>query len=144
MSTKQTKEIIEAFGHENIQAVHPTTLMFTKEKHLSSTGDCIIAVAANKALADLTQTFKDTLRKPNSKLTIIIEAGGVTEQIKSSGSPRLMLTHPTDTVVRTSSYLSDRTLAIDADKSSNDLSRRLIEKLKNPKQKILITLIAQG
>ena len=144
MNTKQTKETIVALGHENIQAIHPTTFMFTKEKHLSYTGDCIIAIAADKALADLTQIFKDTLRKPNSKLTIIIEAGGVTEQIKSSGSPKLILTHPTDIVVRKSGYLSDRTLAIDADKSSNDLSRQLIERLKNPKQKILITLVAEG
>ena len=70
-----------AFGHENIQAIHPTTLMFTKEKHLSKTGDCIVAIAADKALSDLTQTFKDNLRKPNTKLSIIIKVGGLTEQI---------------------------------------------------------------
>ncbi len=49
--------------------------MFTKEKHLSKTGDCIIAVAADKSAGDLSQAFKDNLRKPNAKLTIIIEAG---------------------------------------------------------------------
>ena len=133
-----------AFGHENIQAIHPTTLMFTKEKHMSNSGDCIVAVAADKALADLTQTFKDNLKKPNSKLTIIIDGGDLTEQINASGSTKLILTHPTDIVIRKSSYISDRTLAIEADKSSNDLSRKLIAKLKNPKQKINITLIIQG
>ena len=70
-----------AFGHENVQAIHPSTLMFTKEKHLSNTGDCIIAVAADKALSDFTQTFKEMLKKPNAKLTIIIEADGLTEEI---------------------------------------------------------------
>jgi len=144
LSGNQTKETIVAFGHENIQAIHPTTLMFTKEKHLSNTGDCIIAVAADKAIVDLTQTFKANLKKPTAKLILIIEAGGLTQQINASGSPKLILTHPTDIVVRKSGYLSDRTLAIDADKSSNDLSRQLIERLKNPKQKILITLVAEG
>ena len=141
--SKQTRENIVAFGHENIQAIHPTTLMFTKEKHLSDSGDCIVAVGADKALADLTQTFKDNLKKPNSKLTIIIDGGDLTEQINASGSTKLILTHPTDIVIRKSSYISDRTLAIEADKSSNNLSRELIKKLKNPKQKIHITLIVE-
>ena len=130
-----------ALGHENIQAIHPSTLMFTKEKHLSKTGDCIVGIATDKAVADLSQTFKETLRKPNAKLTIIIEAGGLTEKINASGSPKLILTHPTDIVIRKSDYISDRTLAIHADKSSNELPRELVEKLKNPKQKVNITLI---
>jgi uncharacterized protein len=139
--SRQTKVNISAFGHENIQATHPSTLMFTKEKHLSNTGDCIVAVAADKALSDLPQEFKDTLRKPNAKLTIILEAGGLKEEINASGSPKLTLTHPTDMVIRKSTYLSDRTLAINADKSSNDLPRKLVEHLKDANQKINITLI---
>lgn len=144
MSNKQAKEKIIAFGHENVQAVHPSTLMFTKEKYLSNNGDCIIAVAADKALSDFNTTFKVLLKKPNAKLTMIIEADGLTEEITSFGSPLLILTHPTDVVVRKSDYISDRTLAIQADKSSNDLARDLIEKLKNPKQKINITLIVDS
>ena len=144
MSIKQVKENIVAFGHSNIQAVHPSTLMLTKERHLTKAGDCIVAVAADKAAADLSQTFKDTLRKPNAKLTVIINADGLTEQINASGSPKLILSHPTDIVIRKSSYISDRTLAINADKSSNDLSRELAEKLKNPNQKIIISLIIHG
>ena len=144
MSAKETRENIVAFGHENIQAIHPSTLMFTKEKHLSKTGDCVVGVAADKAVADLSQTFKETLRKPNAKLTIIIEAGGLTEKINASGSPKLILTHPTDIVIRKSDYISDRTLAIHADKSSNDLPRELVEKLKDPRQKVNLTLVLRG
>lgn len=144
MIAKLIQEHIKAFGHENIQAIHPSTLMFTKEKHLSNTGDCIIGVAADKAGTDLTQKFKDALRKPNAKLTIIIEAGGLTEQIIAFGSSELTLTHQNDMVIRKSDYVSDRTLAIHADKSSNDLPRAVVEKLKNPKQKINITLIVDS
>ena len=144
MSAKQTRENIVALGHENIQAIHPSTLMFTKEKHLSKTGDCIVGIAADKAVADLSQKFKDALRKPNAKLTIIIEAGGLTEKINASGSPKLILTHPTDIVIRKSDYISDRTLAIHADKSSNELPRELVEKLKDPRQKVNLTLVLRG
>ena len=144
MSAKQTREKVLAFGHENIQAIHPSTLMFTREKHLSKTGDCIVAVASDKAVADLSPEFKDKLRKPNAKLTILIEADGLTEQINASGSPKLILTNPTDVVIRKSDYICNRTLAIHADKAANDLPRAFVEKLKDPKQEVKVTLIVQG
>ena len=144
MSAKETRENIRALGHENIQAVHPSTLMFTRDEHLSKTGDCVVGIAADKAVANLHQKFKDALQKPNAKLTIIIEAGGLTEQINASGSPKLILTHPTDIVIRKSDYICNRTLAIRADKSANDLARELVKKLKNPKQKVNITLVLHG
>ena len=118
--------------------------MFTKDKHLSETGDCIIAVAADKAVADLSPEFKDKLKKPNAKLTILIEADGLKEQINAFGSPKLILSHPTDMVVRKSDYICNRTLAIRADKASNDLPREFIEKLKDPKQEVKITLIVES
>lgn len=115
--------------------------MFTREKHLSETGDCIIGVAADKAVADLSSEFKEKLKKPNAKLTIVIEAGGLRQTVNASGSPKLILTSQTDMVIRKSDYVSDRTLAIHADKSSIELPRELVEKLKNPAQKIKVTLI---
>jgi uncharacterized protein len=144
LSAKQTREIIWAFGHKNIQAVHPTTLMLTKEKHLKQTGDCIIAVAADKAVADLSAEFKDKLRKLTAKLTILIEADDLKEQIKAYSSPMLTLSHSTDIVVRRSDYICNRTLAIRADKASNNLPRALIEKMKDPEQEIKITLIIES
>jgi hypothetical protein len=144
LSAKETRENIVAFGHENIQAIHPSTLMFTREEQLSKTGDCVVGVAADKAVADLNQEFKEKLKRPNAKLTIIIEAEGLTEQINALGSPKLILTHPTDMVIRKSDYICDRTLAIRADKSANDLPRELVEKLKNPQQKVNITLVLRG
>jgi hypothetical protein len=140
----EVKEIVLAFGHENIRAVHPSTLMFTKEKHLSKTGDCIVAVGAEKAVTDLSFEFKEELKKPNAKLTMIIEADGSTQQINASGAPKLVLTNTIDMVIRKSNYISDRTLAIRADKSSIDLPRDFVEKLKNPQQKIKITLIVRA
>ena len=136
----ETTEIIFAFGHNSIQATHKSTLEITKEAELSKRGDCIIAVSADRAMADLSSEFKENLRKENAKITILIKAGDTVEVVNALGSSRLILTHPTDMVVRKSNYICNRTLAIQADKAACDLSRKLVEKLKNPKQKVKITL----
>ena len=133
-------EIILVHGHENIQATHKSTLEITKEPQLSKKGDCIIGVSADKGIADLSLEFKESLRKKNAKMTMLIEAGETAEIVNAFGSPRLILVHPTDMVVRKSSHVCSRTLAIQADKAACDLSRKLVEKLRKPKQKVKITL----
>ena len=138
--TTSITETIEAYGHPNIQATHPSTLMFTREKRLTKTGDCIIAVAATKSVFNLSQKFKEKLKSPTSKLIIVIAANGLMQEIHASGSTKLTLIHPADTVIRKSDYISDRTLAVHADKASSDLPRTFVEKLKNSSQKITIKL----
>jgi len=136
-------EIILVYGHENIQATHKSTLEITKEPQLSKKGDCIIGVSADKGIADLSLEFKESLRKKNAKMTMLIEAGEAAEVVNAFGSPRLILAHPTDMVVRKSSHICSRTLAIQADKAACDLSRKLVQKLRKPKQKVKITLTAK-
>jgi hypothetical protein len=46
--------------------------------------------------------------------------------------------------VRKSDYISNRTLAIRADKAACDLKRLLAKELRNPKQKVKITMIAES
>jgi hypothetical protein len=144
MHGMKTTETIFAYGHRNIQATHKSTLEITKEKQLSKKGECIIAVSADKGAADLSPEFKESLRKKNAKMTMLIEAGGIVEVVNAFGSRRLILTHSTDIVVRKSSYVCSRTLAIQADKCAWDLPRKLVKKLKNPKQKVKITLIVKN
>jgi len=133
-------ETILAYGHKNIRATHESTLEITKDAQLSKKGDCVIAVSADKAVADLSPQFKESLRRENARITMLIEAGEVVEVVNVFGSLRLILTHPTDMVVRKSSYVCSRTLAIRADKAACDLSRKLVEKLRNPKRKVKIML----
>jgi hypothetical protein len=143
MHSMEITEIIFAYGHRNIQATHESTLEITKESELSKKGDCIIAVSANKAIVDLNPKFRGILRNENAKITMLIEAGGIVEAVNAFGSRRLVLAHPTDIVVRKSSYVCSRTLAINADKAAWDLSRKLVERLRDPKQKVKITLIVE-
>jgi hypothetical protein len=137
------EERIVAFGHPNIQATHPTTLMITKDADVSKNGDCIVAMSADKSVADLSIQFKEALRKPNSKLAVTIEAGDSRTEIRAFGSPKLCLCHSTDVVIRKSDYACTRTLAVCADKSSLDLPRNLVENLQNPKQTVKITLTVE-
>jgi len=141
----QTKtEIIMAYGHELIQATHETTFEITKEKILTPRGDCIIAVRADKSVADLSREFKELAKKRGAEITIIIESDGEKETIRAYGDPRLTLTHPEDIVIRKSTFVCSRTLAVKADKAAKDLSRKLIEKLRNPNGKVKITLTVKS
>ena len=105
MHPVELKEVILARGHENISATHQTTIEITKEARLSQSGDCIIAVSADKALGDLSSEFKKNLLKDHAHITISVEAGGVFETLSAHGSSRLSLTHPTDIFVMKSSYV---------------------------------------
>lgn len=140
MNLMEMIEVIIARGHNNIQATHKTTLEITKEAHLTKKGACIIAVSADKAGNDLSLRFKESLRKQNARLIILIKAGEATEVVNAWGSPQLTLTDSTDMVIRKSNYICDRTLAINADKAACDLPRDLVKELKDPKQKAEITL----
>jgi len=133
-------EVIPAWGHGNIFATNKSTFDVTKDKHVTKQGDCIIAVAAERSGVDLSDKFKDTLRKTGTKLTIVIQAGNEKEIVEAWGSPGLTFSHPTDLVVRKSSHICDRTLAIRASKAAKDLSRSLVAKLKDPRQRVNITL----
>jgi len=141
--TRKVVEVVHAFGHPNIQATHPTTIMFTKERMVTQRGDCIVAVDANKAVADLSPEFKRALKQPNAKLTIELEVDGQVGKITAYGSPDLTLSHPNDLVIRKSDFPSDRTLAVRADKSSGEMSRAVVETLKNPKQQVTMTLTVE-
>ena len=140
MPEANVREFVSGFGHENIRATHKTTLEITEEKNLSREGDCLITVGADKTFAGLSSEFKEKLRKPNARLTLLIEADEIADEVTAYGSPRLILSHPTDMAVRKSEFICDRTLAVRADKAANDLSRELVNKLKNPKQRTKITL----
>jgi hypothetical protein len=133
-------EVVTAYGHSLVQATHRTTLEVTKDSHLTKKGDCIIAVKADKSLVDLNRDFKKAARTPKAKITVSIEAGEVKETVTANGDVGLLFNHPTDMVVRKSSYMCSRTLAVKADKAAHDLSRKLVEKLRNPDQKVKITL----
>lgn len=132
-----------ARGHKNVTSTHETTFEFTKEANLTKQGDCIVAVEATVAPADLPVEFKEATRNEGARITVTIEADELKEVVKANGSPQLEFTHLTDLVVRKSDYTCGRTLAIGADKAASDFSRELVEKLQDPNQVVKVTLTAE-
>lgn len=143
MNAETVTETIFATGHRNVKATHKSTFEITKEDSLSSNGDCVIAVSADRGPADLNTEFKRALCRKGSVLAILLEVGGVVEVVNALGSPHLILSHPSEMVITKSSYISDRTLAVQADKAARELSRKLVEKLRNPRQEVKITLVVR-
>jgi len=133
-----------AFGHPNIQALHPTTLMFTKDADVSKNGDCIVGVGADKAVADFGDRFKEKLKAATTNVVITIEVDDLKWQINACGSPKLTLKDFKEIVIRKSDFASERTMAVCADKASIDMPREMVEKLKNPKQQIHVTFTVEG
>lgn len=129
-------ERITSYGHPNVTGKHKTTLEVTKEKELSLRGDCIIGVGAEKGLMDLNERFKDLAMRVDAKMEVTLMAEDIKETITGWGHPDLTFTHPTDIVIRKSDFICSRTLMIKADKSSKELNRKLIEKLKNPNTRL--------
>ncbi|MCX8179592.1 MAG: DUF371 domain-containing protein [Candidatus Aenigmarchaeota archaeon] len=133
-------EEIVAYGHPLISAKHKTTLEITKENFLTKRGDCIIAVNADKSCFDLANTTKKFL-KQGKKLKFVLIANNIKDEIVAFGHEKLILKNPTSLVIRKSSFIDDRTIALKADKAAKDIKRELIEELKNTNTKLIVRLI---
>lgn len=136
------KERIICYGHENVKATHRSTLEITKEEFLTPRGDCIICIKANKGLKDLSENFKKAL-KEGKKLRIRLIVGELIDEIIAFGNENLNFKNPISMVIRKSDYIDGRTLAIKANKAAKDIKREIVEKLKNPKQKVTVELIIE-
>jgi hypothetical protein len=131
---------IVAFGHKLVQAKHKTTIEITKEDFLTEKGDCIIAVKSDKACFDVDDEVKAAL-KQGKRIRILFKVNGIKDEVIAYGSKELLLESKTSIVIRKSSFIDERTLAIKANKSASELDRRLIEELKNPKAKLIVRLV---
>ena len=135
---KRKFEII-GHGHPNIRATHKSTLEFTKEQHLTPKGDCIIAVGANKSVKDFPAWLKHRLQSDHEfKFKIIVndqEIGGTFR-----GHKDLILTHPTDIVIRKSDYICPRTLGIKSSLVAKDIPEKM-RKMMSDKETIVKLVI---
>ena len=121
--------VITAKGHPNVKCTHKTTLEITKEDYLTSTGDCIIGISADKSMLDFPEDFKERLRNAN-RVVVEILVDDLREVIVGRGHRDLILNHPTDMVIRKSTYICPRTLMISANKSAKDIDREIVRRLR--------------
>jgi hypothetical protein len=128
---------IEAFGHENILSTHKTTIEITKFNALTKKGNCIVGINATKACYDLNSKLKDKIVS-GIKIKVTLEVDDIHDSFYGFGNKELKLLDKEDIVFRKSSYISDRTVLINCTKSSNEINRRLIERLKISGRKLSI------
>ena len=124
-------EKISAYGHENILCTHKTTIELTKENSITKRGNCILGIKATKSCIDLNPILKKYIKK-EKKIKVSIKVENLTDSFYGFGNKYLTLLDNKDLVFRKSDYICDRTVLINCSKSSNNLSRKLIKKLKNP------------
>ena len=130
----------QAFGHPSVLSTHPTTLEITRERSLSTRGDCVVAVGSSKGAVDLPHDLKVALARSDVNAKLVLRVGSLRFIVRGTGDPRLTLSHPTDMVVRRSGFISDRTLMIHADKSASDLPREMVHLLQDPKITVSIEI----
>ncbi len=130
-------EKISAYGHENILCTHSTTIEITKEKSLTKKGNCIIGIDASKACFDLNRSLKKKI-KDGCKIKITLKLENFQDSFFGFGSKEMRLLDKNEMVFRKSKFICDRTVLINCTKSSEDINRELIEKLKVPGNKLSI------
>lgn len=131
---------IPFYGHKNIRALHQRTIEITTEPDLTVQGDCIIGVSAKCGCKGIPKKLKEKLRDERSKITLSIQVNDEIFQVSGSGSQDLILEHPHDIVIRKSKFLCPRTLAINCDKASDEIPRKMIKMLQSPKTRGLFVI----
>jgi len=137
----EAQEIIHCRGHPLVSGNHPTTFEVTAESHLTSTGNCIIGIAADKGCAGLSAEFKNVLSHDDARLLTRLVCGGTEVEIHSQGSSQFTLTHPTDLVWRRSTFVCGRTIGILSDQVAATLPDALIKNLVAEKT-MIVTMTA--
>jgi hypothetical protein len=123
------------YGHPNIQSLHAKTIEITKDEHLTLRGDCIIGVKANKACADLDESFKHRLKSNSAVVRIEIMVGDKSLLITGRGDERLSMLNANDIVIRRTNFVCPRTMSVLCDKASSDVPRKLVKILQDQETK---------
>ena len=127
------RESVTFRGHPMVRALHPTTIEVTTEDELTARGDCIIGVGADKGCEQLAGPLKTAIRRAGARVRIGVFVEGNHFVVNARGDPGLTLTDDHEMVIRRSSFLSDRTLALHADFAACDIPRPMVKLLTDPR-----------
>ena len=122
-------------GHQNIRSLHQRTIEITKDSELTTRGDCIIGINATHGCAGIPEEIKKKLRDPKTIIQFSLNVNEQNFSFKGQGHEDLILSHPTDIVIRKSKFICPRTLAVNADLASDSIPRDIVQFLQNPNAK---------
>ncbi|MFB6109819.1 MAG: DUF371 domain-containing protein [Halodesulfurarchaeum sp.] len=123
------RERITATGHENVSAEHASTFEVTSEDFLTEAGDCILGIEADRAPAEFDPGFVAAASDDAASITAVMAADGERAEITGRGDSRLTFESEVSLVGRTSEYVDDRTIMVEADAAAADLDRELVAAL---------------
>lgn len=136
--------VVHARGHENVSGQHASTLEVTSDDFLTPAGDCILAIEADTVAADVPQSFVEQCQTETAEITATLEADGHRETVTGRGHPDLSFEGERSMVCRTSDYVDDRTVMVDADAAAGDLDRDLVAVLTEGVEATLTLRVDQG
>nr|WP_256531069.1 DUF371 domain-containing protein [Halovivax cerinus] len=122
-------ERIDARGHENVSATHASTFEVTTDDFLTPAGDCILAIEADRAPADFDPAFVAACQDTSATITMVVTVGDHERTVTGRGDPRLTFESERSAVGRTSDYVDDRTVMLEADAAATDVDRALVDAL---------------
>jgi hypothetical protein len=137
----EAQEQVWCRGHPLVLGTHPTTFEVTRELHLTTTGNCIIGIAADKGCAGLSSAFRKVLAHDDAILVTRLSCAGTGVEVRSNGSAQFTLDHPTDMVWRKSRFVCSRTIGILSDHVAATLPGELIAGLQAGEE-MVVTLSA--
>jgi hypothetical protein len=122
------REVIRARGHDHVAATHGSSFEVTTDDWLTPAGDCIVGIEADRAPADFDADFVAACRDPEATITLTLALDDRTlgQRVRARGHPELTFESERSAVVRTSTYVDDRTVAVGADASAADLDRDIV------------------
>lgn len=123
------EEVVRASGHENVTAAHESTFEVTTDDWLTPAGDCILAVEADASPAAFDPAFVEACQTTDARIEATVTVGERTWQAVGRGDPRLTFDSDRSLVCRTSDYVDDRTVMLEASGAAADLDREAVEAL---------------
>ncbi len=124
--------LVTAYGHPNLLAKHPISIEITRDADLSDRGDCIVGVRAEFDPQEIARLLDFR------RLRVTLRAGDVEDGFTCGVNGEFG--SETELVFRKSAFRSERTLGTHASKSASQLSRRLVERLRDPAQRLEVVL----
>ncbi|WP_380676049.1 DUF371 domain-containing protein [Salinigranum sp. GCM10025319] len=138
------RETIRARGHDNVRAEHASTFEVTTDDWLTPAGDCILAVEADRSPSEFDPAFVDACRDRDARITARIEVGDHVQVVDGHGHPDLTFESDRSAVARTSDYVDDRTVMVDADHAAAGFDHALVESLQEGADLVLTLAVEHG
>ncbi|MDZ7746980.1 MAG: DUF371 domain-containing protein [Halobacteriales archaeon] len=122
-------ETVRAHGHEHVTAEHASTWELTSDDWLTPAGDCILGIETDTTPVDFTAEFVEACQSHDATIEATIRIGEYEQTVVGEGHPDLSFEDDRSLVARTSDYIDDRTVMVNADTAAEGFDRELVDAL---------------